>query len=47
MTRETNVSDVTRRIKEINKTEEPGPLGKDVPEPAPTPSPEDLEDEPP
>jgi len=46
MTRETSVSDVRRRIKEIDETKGPGPLGRDVPNPAPTPDPEDLEDEP-
>jgi len=45
MTRETSVSDVTIRLREINKTKGPGPLGKDVPDAAPTPDAKDLEDE--
>jgi hypothetical protein len=46
MTRETSIDDVKRRIRTINKTNETEPLGKDVPNPAPKPQPEDLDDEP-
>jgi hypothetical protein len=42
---ETNIEDVKQRIKEINKTKEPGELGKNGCYPAPKP--EDLEDDPP
>jgi hypothetical protein len=43
MTRETSIDDVGNRIKEINKTQESGQLGKDELHPLSTPA-EELQD---